>query len=142
MILQLGPVYSMQIPSSSMEPTLPKGSFVQVETTTPLLLETLEVGDIVAFRAPVEREQILVKRVVGLPVDRLELRDKVLRRNGAEVEEAFTQFVDDEVFATGDELAVRDQLAPVTVPEAAVFVMGDNRDRSYDSRSFGAVSLR
>jgi len=74
-----------------------------------------------------------IKRIIGLPGDVIEVRDKVVYRNGQPLSEPYVQHVDPRT-AMG-----RDIMPPVTVPEDHYFVMGDNRDESYDSRFWGFV---
>lgn len=140
--LQTGPLFSVQIPGSSMEPTLQRGQLVEVEAMTLDVLETLARGDIVVFEAPTEDRQRLVKRIVGMPGDALEIRDKRLFRNEALVEEAYVQYLDSSTAHNPeDALFVRDQLPRTIVATGELFVLGDNRDRSFDSRSFGPIRL-
>ena len=140
--LQTGPLFSIQIPGSSMEPTLRRGQFVEVEAITLDVLETLDRGSIVVFEAPTEDRQRLIKRIVGMPGDALEIRDKRLFRNAALVEEAYVQYLDPSTAQNPeDALFARDQLRRTVVPPGKLFVLGDNRDRSFDSRSFGPIRL-
>jgi signal peptidase I len=90
-------------------------------------------GDIIVFPYPKDKSVDYIKRVVGIPGDVIELRDKQLYRNGEAVKEDYVIHSD---------LGVsyhRDNMKPVTVPPGKVFVMGDNRDRSQDSRYWGFV---
>ncbi len=92
-------------------------------------------GDIIVFTHPRIRSDSYVKRVAGLPGDVLEMRDKQLYRNGIIVKEPYALHSDREILAT------RDTMPPLTVPAGAVFVLGDNRDFSEDSRFFGCVDV-
>ena len=91
-----------------------------------------EHGDIVVFEFPKEPAKDYIKRVVGIPGDVIEIRNKTVYRNGEQLAEPYVQFV-----RTG--YGAGDSLAPVTVPEGKYFVLGDNRDESFDSRFWGFV---
>jgi signal peptidase I len=95
-------------------------------------------GDTVVFKYPEEPERDFIKRVIGLPGDRLELRSKVLYINDLPLQEAYAHYASPpsaEAFgASGD---LRESYGPVTVPQGQYFMMGDNRDNSEDSRYWG-----
>ena len=101
-------------------------------------------GDIVIFRSP-ERPNIdLVKRLIGLPGDTIQVVNKQLFVNGKKVEDsAYVVHKDPKTFLNrpymSEQQRLRDNFGPVTVPEASYFCMGDNRDMSYDSRFWGTV---
>ncbi len=100
-------------------------------------------GDIVVFRFPLDRETDFVKRVIGLPGDTVTIRDKRVYINGREVQEEYTFYQDATIYPDESRLPEpyrsRDQYGPFMVPESEYFVMGDNRDRSNDSRYWGTV---
>lgn len=100
-------------------------------------------GDIVVFRFPGDPETDFVKRVIGLPGDTLEVRDKKILIGGQELPEPYTVHEDPQIYpadrALPEQFRLRDQFGPYTVPEGNYFVMGDNRDRSNDSRYWGTV---
>jgi len=102
---------------------------------------TVHRGDIVVFRYPEDPDIDFVKRVIGLPGETLEIRDKVVYIEGKPLEEAYTVFVDPVTIPDKPMLPmrIRDQFGPFRVPEGSYFVMGDNRDRSNDSRFWGPV---
>jgi signal peptidase I len=81
-----------------------------------------------------------IKRVVGIPGDTIEIRDKALMVNGKRIKHDFAVYTDSHV-AFGPQRQ-RDNLGPIIVPADALFVMGDNRDESFDSRFWGFVPLR
>jgi len=124
-----------KISAASNEPTLLVGDHILVDRR-PIAREPGR-GDLVVFEFLSEPPKDFVKRVVGLPGDRLELRDKALFINGLEVQEPYAFFENNEVLSR--ELGSRDNFGPVTVPVDGYFVMGDNRDQSYDSRYWGFV---
>lgn len=130
LVLVLLVVEPFAVSSSSMSPTLHDGDQVLVEKLTPHFGD-LTRGDVIVFTAPATRS-LMVKRVVALGGDRVGLADGRLVVNGRRIEEAYVDLdtVDGVYFG------------PELVPNGAVFVMGDNRADSVDSRTFGAVSLR
>ena len=91
-----------------------------------------KVGDIIVFRYPKDRSLDYIKRIVGVPGDTLEMRNKVLYRNGVEVQEPYTQHSQPLIMIPG-----RDNWGPITVPADKFFALGDNRDDSADSRFWG-----
>ena len=95
-------------------------------------------GDIVVFRFPEDEEKDFIKRIVGLPGDTVQIRNKAVLVNGQPLDDkAFTQRIDPGIIDSS--VTPRDNFGPVTVPEGSYFVMGDNRDQSLDSRFWGYV---
>jgi len=92
-----------------------------------------EHGDIIVFPFPQDKSQDYIKRVVGIPGDVIEIRNKQLLRNGQHVKEDYA------IHADPNFSFRRDNMPPITVPPGKVFVMGDNRDYSMDSRFWGLV---
>ena len=95
-------------------------------------------GDVMVFKFPKEPERDFIKRVIGLPGDRLELHRKKVYINGRPLEEPYAQFLEPpstEGPPHTDDL--REEYGPVTVPADQYFMMGDNRDNSEDSRYWG-----
>ena len=90
-------------------------------------------GDIIVFPFPNDKSVDYIKRVEGVPGDVIEIRDKQLYRNGQPVHEAYAIHTDPNTVPR------RDNMKPVLVPPGKVFVMGDNRDHSEDSRFWGFV---
>jgi signal peptidase I len=130
---QFGLALSM-VNGSSMEPTLEDGDRLLINKFH-FMLNDPQRGDVVTFRDPSRDGRYLVKRVVGVPGDQIEIRNKTLYRNGKKVSEPYinTEIED------GD-------YGPVVVKKEHVFVMGDNRHQyaSRDSRyqSVGQVHER
>ena len=89
--------------------------------------------DIIVFEFPEDPSKDFIKRIIGLPGDVIEIKDKQVIRNGEVLIEPYVQHVDSSIMPR------RDTMEPVTVPEGKYFVMGDNRDESYDSRFWGFV---
>ncbi len=142
------------IPSASMEDTLLVGDHLIVNryvyglgagaATALLPARSPHRGDVVVFRSPEDPGIDLVKRLIGLPGDTVELRQKQLLVNGQEVhDDGFAVHKDSRVgserSASTYQLYRRDNFGPVTVPAGQYFFLGDNRDHSYDSRYWGAV---
>jgi signal peptidase I len=118
------------IASESMEPTLRPGDHVLVEKLS-YRFGSPRRGDLVVFRTP-DRSSLAVKRIVGLAGDRVAIEDGVLAINGHLQREPYVdQSRVDSVY-----------FGPVVVPPGDVFVMGDNRADSHDSRDYGAVPQR
>lgn len=117
------------IPSSSMEPTLVPGDSV-LDLKFAYLLSDPERGDLAAVQNPVHEHQTLIKRVAGLQGDTVEIRDGVLYINGERKNEPYVDY----------NLTDSSFFGPVEVPSGHVFVLGDNRSNSRDSRDFGAVA--
>lgn len=141
-------VQAFKIPSGSMLPTLQIGDHLLVNKLLyglriPIVGKRYfdffapERGDIIVFVFPEDPSKDFIKRVVGIPGDVLEIREKKLFRNGLMVDdgdEPYAQYLDQ-----SKNKVPRDNWGPETVPEGNVFVLGDNRDRSYDSRFWGFV---
>ena len=89
--------------------------------------------DIIVFEFPEDPSKDFIKRVVGKPGDVIEIREKQFYLNGEPVMEEYIEHSDDRVVER------RDDFGPFTVPEGSYFVLGDNRDESYDSRFWGVV---
>jgi signal peptidase I len=95
-------------------------------------------GDVVVFKYPEEPERDFIKRVIGLPGDRLELRRKKILINGQAIDEPYVHLLEPppaDGASPSDDL--RAWYGPVNVPEHQYFMMGDNRDNSQDSRYWG-----
>ncbi|PLX67654.1 MAG: signal peptidase I [Denitrovibrio sp.] len=124
------------IPSESMYSTLKVGDFLILNRLA-YKFGDIERGDVVIFEYPLEPQKDFIKRVVGVPGDSLKLVDKVLYVNGEAIDEPYKR-VNGQVPLPA-ELTHKDNFEQFTVPEGKYFVMGDNRDNSYDSRFWGFV---
>ena len=141
---------AFKIPSGSMENTLLVGDHIFVNKFVYgyhvpytkgriLAFTTPKRGDIVVFVFPEDPSKDFIKRVIGTPGDVVEVRQKTVYINGAPLVEGYTRFADGKKidgFIRG-----RDNMPPVRVPAGKLFTMGDNRDRSYDSRFWGFVDM-
>jgi signal peptidase I len=141
-------VQAFKIPSSSMESTLLIGdhllvnrlSYVVKIPFTDVVLFRIgnpERGDVIVFRYPADRTKDFIKRVVAKGGDVVEIRDKVVFVNGKEAGNPHAQFAEQTIIP--GQFSKRDNMPPLTVPKDSYFVMGDNRDRSLDSRFWGFV---
>ncbi|HLQ78596.1 MAG TPA: signal peptidase I [Terriglobia bacterium] len=135
------------VPTESMSPTILVGDHffldkVAFPANYPGVLQkflptrTIQRGEIVAFWSPEDRGLRLVKRVIGLPGDVIEIRRRVVYINGRRLEEPYAVHTDKW------EMAQRDDMAPMTIPADSFFMMGDNRDNSNDSRFWGVAHHR
>ncbi|MCJ7830716.1 MAG: signal peptidase I, partial [Desulfobacterales bacterium] len=96
--------------------------------------------DIVVFKFPEDPDKDFIKRVVGVAGDVVETRDKQVYVNHKRLEQPFAIHTDPHKIPRG--IQPRDNFGPITVPPHSIFVMGDNRDHSYDSRFWGFVDLQ
>ena len=144
-------VQAFKIPSGSMKDTLLIGDHILVNkfiygVKLPYLQKVIipfkhpQRGDIIVFKFPIEPEKDFIKRVVGVAGDVIEGRNKTIYVNGKPLVENYTIKTDPHIFPAGTQ--ARDNFGPITVPENSLFVMGDNRDQSFDSRFWGFVDLR
>jgi signal peptidase I len=144
-------VQAFKIPTGSMENNLLIGDHLLVNKfifgPTPLAIgrallpvRPIHRGDVVVFKYPDEPDRDFIKRVIGLPGETIELRNKKVYVNGTPLEEdRYVHFLtppstDLQEVTSYD---VRERFGPVTVPADQYFVMGDNRDNSQDSRYWG-----
>jgi signal peptidase I len=154
-------VQAFKIPSGSMIPTLLIGDHILVNKLSygvripeiwPIATENSRVlgrylvpfgqpqrGDVVVFIYPEDRTKDFIKRVIAVEGDLVEIRGKKVYINNEPVDDPHAHFEEKDLAAGG--IYVRDNFGPVRVPGHQIFVMGDNRDKSYDSRFWGFVNL-
>jgi signal peptidase I len=146
-------VQAFKIPSGSMLSTLQIGDHILVNKIilgTPVDIPFTSInlfrmpgirepqrGDIVVFKYPEDPKRDFIKRVIAVGGDIVESRDKTVFVNQSKLIEPYVQHVD--MLVKPRIMDKRDNFGPITVPKGMVFVMGDNRDQSYDSRFWGFV---
>ena len=130
-------VGTYEIPSGSMEDTIEIGDRVFSEKIS-YYGRSPEVGEIVTFDDPLESGQTLIKRVIAVGGDEIDLRDGYVYVNGEKRDEPYTDGKESHPLnpAPGVQISY-----PYTVPDGCLWVMGDNRTNSADSRYFGAVPV-
>ena len=144
-------VQAFKIPSGSMKQTLQIGDHILVNkflygVRIPYLRESIiplkkpRRGDIIVFKYPVDPHKDFIKRVIGIPGDEIEIRNKKLYVNQKQVNPDYGVYTDTRILSAN--VRPRDNFGPVTVPQQSLFVMGDNRDESFDSRFWGFVDYK
>lgn len=131
-----------KVDGNSMQPTLPEGEYFFINKWS-YWFHDIDRFDIVVFQLPEENE-VLVKRVIGLPGDEIQYKGNHLYINNQKVNEPFLPKQENEIFnqtQTGD-FTLEEVTGVKQVPEDAVFVIGDNRLNSRDSRHFGFVKTK
>ena len=129
-------IQAFKFPSGSMEPTLLIGDHILVDRSRSA--RDPNRGDLIVFKYPQDPAKDFVKRVVAVGGDKVEIKDKVLFVNGDEVKEPYVSHQEANMIPASQN--PRDNYGPQVIPEDSYFVLGDNRDKSYDSRFWGAVS--
>jgi signal peptidase I len=143
-------VQAFKIPSGSMKPTLLVGDHILVNKfiygvklpfwdTTLIPISEPKRGDIVVFKFPEDPEKDFIKRVIGIEGDVVEIRDKKVYLNGEPMDDPYGKHLDPHIIP--GRARPRDNFGPIKVPPDSLFVMGDNRDHSYDSRFWKFVDL-
>ena len=144
-------IQAFKIPSGSMKETLKIGDHILVNKfiygvklpfsqTTIIPVKNPKRGDIIVFKFPEDPGKDFIKRVIGVAGDVIEIQDKQVFVNHKHPDQSYGVYKDPHVIPAG--LQPRDNFGPVTVPKNSLFVMGDNRDCSYDSRFWGFVDLK
>lgn len=127
MLLRFFVVEGYRVSGESMLPTFQHGDYVFAEKIS-YKVDDLEYGDIVILQTDTAEGKKIIKRVLGLSGDHILIQDGVVYRNGKVVEEDYTK---EPAFQDFEELII---------PEGAIFVLGDNRNNSSDSRVFGTFT--
>ncbi|HET6461823.1 MAG TPA: signal peptidase I [Syntrophales bacterium] len=144
-------IQAFKIPSGSMKPTFEIGDHILVNKfiygiKIPFIRKTLipisepKRSDIVVFIYPEDRSKDFIKRVIAVGGDTIEIRNKKIYLNGLPYNDPYGVYTDD--FIIPGSIQPRDNFGPITVRPESIFVMGDNRDQSYDSRFWGTVDLK
>lgn len=128
LLINLFLAQATQVHGQSMEPNLHTRQRLVVEKIT-YRFHGPRRGDIVVMRLPERGSELLIKRVIGLPGETVEIRAGRVYVDGRSLDEPYL------------DQGTRGEMAPTTVPPLKVFVLGDNRSFSNDSRSFGTVSI-
>jgi len=134
-------VQAFKIPTGSMESNLLIGDHLLVNKFVYgihngllgklLPYRDLKRGDVIVFKYPLSPEVAYVKRLIGLPGERVEMVGRTVYINDEPLEEHYTQYI--------DASSIHERYGPFIVPEGHYFAMGDNRDNSQDSRFWGSV---
>jgi len=127
---------SYKIPASSMEPTLRIGDHILVSKIAYSKQRQPKRGDVVVFVFPEDKSKDFIKRVIGLPGDTVAISDRQIIVNGITLKEDYVIYT-----SVKDNNVIRkmDNVPEKMVPEGKYYVLGDNRDKSYDSRFWGFV---
>jgi signal peptidase I len=144
-------VQAYKIPSGSMIPTLLIGDYLLVNKLAYGIKNPIKDDfiyfwkfpkrqEIVVFTYPQNKKLDFIKRVIGLPGDTVQIVNKKVYVNGKLLNEPYVQFSDPEIYP--QEISPRDNYGPIKVPPEHIFVLGDNRDQSYDSRFWGFVPIK
>jgi signal peptidase I len=135
---------AFRMPTGSMEPTILIGDHLIANkmayglrapgTSWVFAPHGPKRGDVIVFLYPLDRTRMFVKRVIGLPGEQIEMLDRTVRVDGRPLEEPYAHYLD-----LPDRL--RPAYGPERVPEGHLFVLGDNRDNSSDSRTWGSIPV-
>ena len=143
---------AFKIPSGSMIPTLLVGDHILVNKfiygirnpvsgSRWVSIEHPHRNDVIVFKYPRNPSQDFIKRVIGVAGDRIEIVDKKVYVNGKALDDSsYAEHSDPYVYPKGSQ--PRDNFGPIVVPPHKLFMMGDNRDNSYDSRFWHFVDLK
>ncbi len=148
-------IQAFKIPSGSMKPTLQVGDHILVNkfiygiklripftalNYTLIPISSPKRNDVVVFIFPKETNKDFIKRVIGLPGDTVQIKDKKVYINNQPLTDSHGTFTDQRIIPEMEQ--PRDNTGPIVIPSNMFFVMGDNRDESYDSRFWGFVDQK
>jgi len=150
LVLRIFLLQAFRIPSESMRDTLLVGDFLFVSKVdygaklpfTHIRLPGLRsprTGDVIVFQWPPDPTQDFIKRCIATGGQTVEIREKHVFVDGRELTEMYVRHTDDKMEPAG--VSPRDNLGPFTVPPGQLFMMGDNRENSADSRYWGFVPM-
>jgi len=159
MVVRTFVIQAFKIPSGSMEPTLLIGDHLLVSKfsygiripyrvfgiylpgggTTLIPISSPKRGDVVVFVFPEDHSKDFIKRVIGLPGETIEIMGKKIIVDGKQITDTCGVYRGQQAGLIGQ---IQEHFGPVKVPQNAYFVMGDNRNHSYDSRFWGFVDKR
>lgn len=124
----------MSVKTDSMNPSLKTGDKIVIGR-----MSKVKKGDIIAFESPAEEGKILLSRIIASEYETVEIKNKVVYINDKSMETDYRTFRDDKtVFPM--KFCFRDNMPPVKLARNEFFVLGDNFDRSFDSRNFGRIT--
>ena len=129
-------IQAYKIPSGGMLPTLLIGDHILIDKHV-YKDNSPQKRDIIVFKYPKEPERMFIKRIVGINGDTIEIKNKQLYINNTVVDEPYVIHTDSKI-----ENSVRDNFGPFVIPPNKVFVMGDNRDQTFDSRFWGVADVK
>lgn len=151
LIIRTYVVQAFKIPSGSMLQTLLIGDHILVNKfiygikipfsdNRILIFTKPKRGDIIVFKYPEDPSRDFIKRVIAVEGDIIESKKKIIYVNGKPINESYVQHSDNSIHS--GTIEPRDNFGPYLVPKNKLFVMGDNRDQSYDSRYWGYVDMK
>jgi len=129
-------IQAYKIPATSLEPTILQGDHILAKKLLNVR-QGIGRGDMVIFPYPNDTSTDYIKRIIATGGDTVEIVNKEVFVNGNKLNESYVIYSDPEIIPKS--YSPRDNLGPIAVPDNAIFVMGDNRDHSNDSRFWGFV---